>query len=134
MAGLVTAVLLSGCTTADEPEVEEQSTPSTAPSTAGTSVADAEPVTGTYTGTTTFDLGPAPEGATTISITLTCLSPGTFGVEGGGEALCDDGVSAEAPGATAIWSLPFSAGQESIEVTTSDPDATYQARIFYKTD
>lgn len=129
---LLLAALLSGCTAQNEPEPEGEPTPAT-PSSAGTPVA-ADPVTGTYTGTTTFDLGPAPEGATTISITLTCLSPGTFSVERDRRLTCDDGVNEEAPGATTTWSLPLSAGQESTEVTTSDPDATYQVRIAYKTD
>jgi hypothetical protein len=30
-----------------------------------------------------------------------------------------------------IWSLPLSPGQDSIEVTTSDPTLSYEAKVTY---
>ncbi|ROP50175.1 MULTISPECIES: peptidase M56 family protein [unclassified Rathayibacter] len=43
---------------------------------------------GTYTGTATLQLGPAPDGATGLTVSLNCLTPGTFTLTGGSSLTC----------------------------------------------
>ena len=45
-------------------------------------------VTATRTGTSTVELGSSPKGATNISLTLTCLSTGTYGFPDGSSVSC----------------------------------------------
>jgi len=43
---------------------------------------------GTYSGTATLQLGPAPDGATGLTVSLNCLTPGTFTLTGGSSLTC----------------------------------------------
>ncbi len=85
------------------------------------------PVSGTYTGPQTIELGAAPASATAIKIELTCLSGGTIYLPDGASTTCPD----IGTGAVSSTSLAFSPGQDSVEVGTSAADVSYQAHIIY---
>lgn len=87
-----------------------------------------EPVTGTYTGTQTIELGTAPDGATHIRVELTCLSGGTIYWQDGASMTCQ-GAETDGP---AYTSLPLAPGQTSTEVKTSDPTVSYKADVTYE--
>jgi hypothetical protein len=90
-----------------------------------------DPVIASYVGTQTIELGPAPEGATSIFVELTCLSPGTMYWQGGASMTCSD-QDVGATGATGSMSLPLTAGQRTTVVTTSDPSVSYRASVTYE--
>lgn len=89
----------------------------------------AAPVTGSYTGSATVDLGPIPEGVTNVAIELTCLSPGRLVFEDGASFVCADSDvgTREVSGG---HSLPVSAGQHTITIT-ADPAARWSLKATY---
>ncbi|MCL2423592.1 MAG: hypothetical protein FWD11_06830, partial [Micrococcales bacterium] len=83
-----------------------------------TPLADTVSVTGR--GTQTVDLGTPPEGTTGISITLTCLTPGTFVTDSGAGLTCDQWDVDNVQAATWIHDLrPWQA----VPGTVQQPDA-----------
>ncbi|WP_269938570.1 peptidase M56 family protein [Arthrobacter sp. HY1533] len=89
----------------------------------------AAPVTGSYTGSATVDLGPIPEGVTNVAIELTCLSPGRLAFEDGASIVCSDsdvGTGSFSGG----YSIPVSAGQHTITIT-ADPAARWSLKASY---
>jgi hypothetical protein len=75
------------------------------------------PVTETYAGTATLELGTPPEGTTGIQIDLVCLTPGWFEFEDGASSSCDESTSASKPG----WTGGISSirpGQHSVTIKT----------------
>lgn len=87
------------------------------------------PVIETHTGTATVQLGPAPEGATGIGLQLNCLTPGRFEFEDGANSICkpeDVGTRRDWTG----YTLPLTAGKESITITTS-PEASWKLTAQY---
>lgn len=127
VAALLATVFFTACTTQDQPEDEGQPSPS--PSTAA-SIATADPVSGTYTGTTVIELGDRPPDVTHISVEIICLTPGTIFLHNGAEMQCAKDQTG--PGPTSIWSLPLPAGEDSLEVKTSDPAVSYEAKVSYE--
>ncbi|MHA7262468.1 hypothetical protein ACX80W_04585 [Arthrobacter sp. TMN-37] len=127
LAGLLSAVLLAGCTTQSELKSDEQPVPSTSAIDRGTAVAD--PVSGTYTGTRTIELGAPPAEATHIYLELTCRSAGTILVQDGDEVTCtdpDDGTT------RVLSSFPVSPGQDSVQVIANDPGVGYELKAVYE--
>ncbi len=125
VATLLSAVLLSGCTAQDQREDEDQATPSP---TGTASATAANPVSGTYTGTQTIELGTPPAEATSISVEITCLGPGSIFLQDGAKTICGE----KSKGTTSSTTLPLSPGQDSTEVKTSDPSVSYKAKIAYE--
>lgn len=123
-AALLTVLLLAGCVAADDSETENQPLPS---STGDVATAVADPVSGTYTGTQTIELGAPPEDATHVRVDIKCLTTGTLVLEGGEDAVCELG-----DGATGIvFSGALSPGQDSFTVTANGPQINYEARAVY---
>lgn len=121
--GWLVVLLTTGCTAGSDTESEQRPHPT---GTATTAVAP--PVSGTYTGTQTIELGAPPDDATHIRIDITCLTTGTLVLESGDEAVCRSGG-----GATVIMSSSsLSPGQDSFTVTADDPDTTYEATAVYE--
>ena len=87
------------------------------------------PVTETYTGTATVELGPVPDGATGIEMELTCLTAGTFELPGSAGLAC----SAADAGSRTGWNgytIPLAPGQHSVTITT-DPQSRWQLKAEY---
>lgn len=76
----------------------------------------ARPVAATGSGTQTIELGPRPAGANAVTITLRCLSAGTFWFPDGSSESCDKG-GPRAPLTSGRVSL--ASGQDSIKITTT---------------
>lgn len=81
----------------------------------------AAPVTETYMGTATIELGTPPEGTTGIQIELVCLTPGRFEFEDGASGTCDGSTSASNPGWTG-YTVALSPGQHSVTIKTDLPN------------
>ena len=120
-AAVLAGVLLAGCT-ASEPAGETQSAPST-----GVPSPTPTRISGTYTGTQVFELGTPPEKTSHVDVELTCIDPGVLSLPDGSSAEC----GGEGHGAANTWTLPVSPGENSLEVTASDPEISYQADIKY---
>lgn len=103
-------------------EIENPPTP--APTLPGIS----NPVTGTYTGTHTIELGEPPENATHIDARLTCLSAGTLTLEDGFEVNCQSTSGST----TAQSSYKLAPGQRSITVTAAEPATKYTVIAVYQ--
>jgi hypothetical protein len=116
-------VLVTACTAGDL-ETENQPPPTpTGPFTSAVS----DPISGTYTGTQTVELGEPPEDATHISTELKCLSAGTLTVDDGFEVICQ-----YTPGiTTARSSYELLPGQHSVTITATGPDTKYEATFVY---
>ncbi|WP_394252923.1 hypothetical protein [Arthrobacter pityocampae] len=121
-AALLTVLLVAGCSAANDSEPENQPSPT---GDAATAVAD--PVSGTYTGTQTIELGAPPEDATHIRVDIKCLTTGTLVLEGGEEAVCELGDGASA----IVFSGPLSPEQDSFTVTAEDPKINYELTVVY---
>lgn len=89
----------------------------------------ATPVTGTYTGTATVDLGPLPEGVTNVAVELTCLTPGRFAYDDGASVECD-GTDIGTRSAVSGYSIPLTTGQHTMTITT-DPAARWTLTATY---
>lgn len=83
-------------------------------------------VTVSRTGTATVDLGSAPNGATGISWTFTCLSAGTFVFTHGAGVNC----GGKTVGSKSSYVQPLQPGQTSITITTS-PTASWSLKAVY---
>jgi hypothetical protein len=88
------------------------------------------PTSGTFTGSHTFHLGTAPEGATHFTVKLTCLNgAGTLSMDDGGFITCpgdQNGTSQPQP-------IALIDGQHSTKIRASDPGVTYTAQLTYMT-
>ncbi|MDA8285457.1 MAG: PASTA domain-containing protein [Actinomycetota bacterium] len=80
-------------------------------------------VTVTRTGTATVDLGSPPRGANGVSITLTCLSAGTYVFPGGASSTCTKGSQ------TGLVE-PLGAGETSVTIT-SKPTNSWKLRAVF---
>lgn len=90
----------------------------------------ATPVTITYTGTATVELGAPPQGATGIQMELTCLTPGRFEFPDGAASICS---ASDATSPTSGWSgytVSLSPGQDSVTIKT-DPETRWQLTAKY---
>lgn len=107
-------------------------------------------VTGSFTGTSTVELGPRPEGANAVKFSITCTSAGEFlvtypdthgpsgiswecaGVAGPKESTPDDPYDMTLPvgHTTKVPEIPLAAGQTSFDVTT-DPGTTWTITAKY---
>lgn len=73
----------------------------------------------TFTGTGSLELGPRPEGATGVSISFTCLSPGTFVFSDGASVTCVQADVASTSNRT-TYLLPLDAIDKSaVHISTS---------------
>ncbi len=86
----------------------------------------------TRTGTATVELGSAPTGTTNISLTLTCLSVGTFGYPDGSSMSCTAADLAHPPPGdrTSIEVVPFHRGVHSVTIT-ADRTASWTLEAVY---
>lgn len=89
-------------------------------------------VTATHTGTATVELGPAPQEANAISLTLTGLSVGTFQIPNGANLGCSPSdFSQPGPdGCKGSDFVPLRAGQHTVTITTS-ANASWMLRATY---
>lgn len=89
-------------------------------------------VTVTRTGTATVELGPAPPGATNISLTLTCLTVGTFGYPDGSSMSCTSADLAQPPpiAQESMEVVPLEPGEHSVTITAS-PNASWTLQAVY---
>jgi len=88
-------------------------------------------VTATRSGSATIDLGPRPAGATDVSLTLTCLTPGTFDFPNGSSVSCsaaDLSNPTVAPQASEV--VPLSPGMDTVTIDTS-ANASWTLRALY---
>lgn len=76
-----------------------------------------------------IELGAPPPEATHIYVDITCLSAGTLVLPDGFEVTCTEPDKA---GTRTYSSISLSPGQDSVEITTSDPDVTYEAKAVYE--
>jgi hypothetical protein len=95
-------------------------------STVTTQLATAVTVTGA--GTETISLGTQPRGANAISMTFTCLTPGTFTFADGSSEECSGPDMNHQPQSTGT--LPLAVGQDTT-VITAGPRERWQATVFY---
>ena len=86
-------------------------------------------VTATRTGTATIDLGAPPATSTDLSLSLTCLTVGTFYFPNGSSESCDRTDMSQAPlYRTASEVVPLTPGVDSVTITTgADHSWTLQA-------
>jgi hypothetical protein len=89
-------------------------------------------VTVTRTGTATVDLGPVPADATNISLTLTCLTVGTFGFPDGSSMSCSPTDLAQPPPSaqTATEVIALRPGEHSVTITAG-PTASWTLQAVY---
>lgn len=89
-------------------------------------------ITVTRAGSATIDLGPPPAKATNVSLTLTCLTVGTFKLSNGSAMSCDAADLRLPPplDQTASEVVPLMPGTDNITVTTS-ADASWTLRAMY---
>jgi len=88
-------------------------------------------VIATRTGTATIDLGPPPATATDLSLTLTCLTVGTFDFPNGSSASCSEadlGNPAEVPQASEV--VPLTPGVDTVTIETS-ANASWTLQALY---
>lgn len=77
-------------------------------------------VTVTRTGSATINIGPPPAKATDLSLTLTCLTTGTFTFPNGSYMSCDAADLRQPPlSQDAIEVVPLTPGEDTVTVTTS---------------
>ncbi len=84
------------------------------------------PTVGEFTGTASFDLGPRPAGATSVSIELTCLSPGTYTFPDGASIVCDDNTMTR----PALYRMPLPGNQRAVTITAT-PGARWKINVSY---
>ena len=89
-------------------------------------------VTATRTGTATINLGPVPSGANDLSLTLTCMSAGTFYFPNGSSTSCSPADLLHPPPAyrQASEVVALTPGQHSVTIKTS-PGASWVLRAAY---
>jgi hypothetical protein len=78
-------------------------------------------VTVTRTGSATIDIGPPPPRATDLSLTLTCLTVGTFDFPNGSSMSCDAADLSQPPpdAQEAIEVVPLAPGKDTVTINTS---------------
>jgi hypothetical protein len=78
-------------------------------------------ITATRTGSATIDIGPPPVRATDVSLTLTCLTVGTFDFPNGSSLSCDAADLSHRPPVArdAIEVVPLSPGEHTVTIDTS---------------
>jgi hypothetical protein len=86
-------------------------------------------VTATRTGTSTVDLGAPPATATDLSLSLTCLTAGTFYFPNGSSASCDAADLTHTPREVSEVVL-LAAGVDSVTITTN-PNASWTLQATY---
>jgi hypothetical protein len=86
----------------------------------------------TRTGTSTVELGSAPSGTTSISLTLTCLSAGQYGFPDGSFVSCSARDLSHPPsmGQQTTVAVPISPGQRSVTITAT-PGASWTLGAVY---
>lgn len=87
-------------------------------------------VTAVHTGTATVDLGDPPDGATSVELTLTCLTAGTFRFSDGASMICSD-RDAGTRGGVAGYTMPLDPGRRTTTITTDSPDARWTLTAGY---
>ena len=91
----------------------------------------ASPVTESYTGTATVELGEAPTGATDIEMKLTALTPGWFEFPDGASCgFTDTDIKAEGGYASCGYTVPLERGQKSIVIET-EPESRWRLTAKY---
>ncbi|XAS72752.1 peptidase M56 family protein [Micrococcaceae bacterium Sec5.1] len=90
----------------------------------------ASPVTTTYAGTATVELGTPPEGTTGIQIELRCLTPGRFEFPDGASSSCSDVDAASDRVGWSGYTIALTPGQDSITIK-ADPEARWQLTAEY---
>jgi len=81
----------------------------------------ANPVTVTRTGPATVELGAVPAGATGVSLSLTCLTPGNFMFDDGASARCS-AADIGTPSATTGYRQELARGQHTVTITAGPGD------------
>lgn len=89
----------------------------------------ASPVTETYTGTATIELGEPPEGTTGIEMELTCLTAGTFEFPDGATSMCS-AADAGTRGGWSGYTVTLTPGQDSVTIKT-EPASRWQLTAKY---
>jgi len=89
-------------------------------------------VNATRTGTATIALGPPPAGATSLSLALTCLTPGTFYFPNGSSMSCNASDFSHQPpiDGPASEVVPLSPGVDSVTISAS-ANATWSLQVTY---
>ncbi|MFY9636131.1 MAG: peptidase M56 family protein [Cellulosimicrobium cellulans] len=90
----------------------------------------ASPVTTTYTGTATVELGTPPEGTTGIQMELRCLTPGWFEFPDGASSSCSEEDAASDRLGWSGYTIILAPGQDSVTITTG-PEARWQLTAEY---
>lgn len=90
----------------------------------------ASPVTTTYTGTATVELGTPPQGTTGIQMDFWCLTPGWFEFPDGAAASCSEEDAASDRLGWSGYTLSLMPGQDSVTIKT-DPEARWQLTAEY---
>lgn len=90
-------------------------------------VAMGNAVTVTEEGEAQVDLGPVPDGATSVDITLTCLAPGTFYFPDGASVWCSESDFGSPSG----YSVPLERAQNPFAFTVYPADARWTATLQY---
>lgn len=85
-----------------------------------------------HTGSATLELGPAPTQAKSIAIEFICLSPGQFGLPGGGTMICDAPLSDFTDVGAVFDRYPLSPGRNTLAVTAA-PTAAWKLRATFVT-
>lgn len=89
----------------------------------------ATPVTETYTGTATVELGEPPEGTTGIELTLTALTPGWYAYPDGASGSVTK-ADIDARLNESRYTIPINPGQHSVTITT-EPESRWQLTASY---
>ena len=88
-------------------------------------------VTATRTGSATIDVGPPPAGATDLSLTVTCLTVGTFDFPNGSSVSCSAADMSHPPIARqASEVVPLSPGIDTVTIDTS-ANASWSLQVTY---
>jgi hypothetical protein len=90
----------------------------------------ASPVTRTYTGTATVELGAPPAGTTGIQMELTCLTPGRFEFPDGAASICSESDAANPRSGWSGYTIGLAPGQDSVTIKT-EPEARWQFTAEY---
>jgi hypothetical protein len=90
----------------------------------------AAPVTTTYAGTATVELGSPPEGATGIQLELTCLTPGWFEFPDGASSSCSEEDAASDRLGWTSYTIPLAPGQDSVTIK-ANPESRWQLTAKY---
>lgn len=90
----------------------------------------ASPVTTTYAGTATVELGTPPEGTTGIQMELRCLTPGSFEFPDGASSSCSEQDAASDRLGWSGYTIPLAPGQDSVTIKAG-PEARWQLTAEY---